>query len=77
MKLTLGQLLLLISGVIAILQKEGVLLPDGTFASPLDVEAVAKAGVDVEQLLKAHGLEVVGKLDSLIQLAPVIAVALK
>lgn len=72
MKITPGQILVLLAGVIAILQKDGVLDTAGSFIQPVNTDALGKSALDIENLLKVHGVVIDGRVDKFIQLAPLI-----
>jgi len=73
--MNLGTGLIIFADVIALLQKEGVLLLDGTFDSTkLDtIQEDVTFGAEVENLLKSHGLNVPEKIDKIIAILPLIA----
>lgn len=77
MKITVGQILVLFAGLIAILQKENIMDASGNVPQPMAVDAIGRAAVDVEQLLKAHGLVIDGKVDQIIALVPIVLAAVK
>ena len=68
--LNIGQVLVLIAKIIAILQREGIIDPQGNFVDDLQAETRAFAAIEVE--LKAAGLVVPDKVDKIIALLPLV-----
>lgn len=70
-----GQLLLLISDLLALLKARGILLPTGVFdGTKLDtIQEDAEFAAAIEALLKLHGVHVPDRVDKIIALLPLLA----
>jgi hypothetical protein len=68
-------LLLIFSDVVALLKSSGFITATNDFddAKFANVQADAAFVAGVEAILKAHGVAVPGKVDSLIQMLPLVA----